>query len=270
MPKPTNIEWTDFSWNPWIGCRKISPGCQYCYMFRERERFNQDPTFISLTSHAVRHKPDTIDTPRLIFACSWSDFFLEQADDPWRAEAWQTIRNNPQHIFQILTKRPERIPYCLPDDWGDGYHNVWLGVSVENQDTANERLPVLREFCAALKFVSFEPLLENIKISDSVLPYDWAIIGGESGNSQGKYRYRAPSFIWFYDLLRIHSECRIPVFVKQLGTYWANTMKLKDRHGRDMSEWPSNLQVRQFPYFLDRQSLFTKSNPGYRSTTGSI
>jgi protein gp37 len=96
--------------------------------------------------------------PRFIFTCSWSDFFITEADK-WRAEAWEIIRRTPEFTYLILTKRPDRIGRCLPADWNGGYPNVWLGTSAENQKYADQRIPELLRVPAVKHFLSAEPLL---------------------------------------------------------------------------------------------------------------
>ncbi len=104
MGKESQIEWTEATWNPWHGCKKISPGCKNCYMYREKKRYGQDP-------HNVTKSKTTFKAPlgwkssKTIFTCSWSDFFIQEADD-WRDDAWDVIRKTPEHTYQILTKRP--------------------------------------------------------------------------------------------------------------------------------------------------------------------
>jgi protein gp37 len=105
--------------------------------------------------------------PKFIFTCSWSDFFITEAD-AWRAEAWEIIRRTPEFTYLILTKRPDRIARCLPADWGDGYPNVWLGTSAENQKYADQRIPELLKVPAAKRFLSLEPLLGPINLTESV------------------------------------------------------------------------------------------------------
>lgn len=256
MGKDSNIQWTDHTWNPWHGCIKVSPGCKYCYMFRDKERYGQDPTVV-MRSKSGFNAPLKIKEPSLVFTCSWSDFFIEEADE-WRWEAWEIIKYTPHLTYQILTKRPERIAECLPDDWGDGYPNVWLGVSVENQALLSKRMHLLNANPARIKFLSIEPILEHIKLihPDLVVDkggIDWIIVGGESGNDSGKYTYRSCSE---YDIKGIIIDGRalnIPVFVKQLGTNLSKKLRLKDRHGGDINEWPYELQVRQMPRGYDRK-----------------
>ena len=244
MGQKTAIAWTEATWNPWHGCTKVSEGCKVCYMYRDKERYGLNPTVV------VRSKLSTFDQPlkqqksQLIFTCSWSDFFIEAADD-WRPDAWGIIKSTPQHQYQILTKRPERIAKCLPDDWGEGYPNVWLGVSVENQQCADERIRLLLDIPAAIRFLSVEPLLGPVSIDTEQI--DWFIVGGESGNDHGKYQYRPCHLDWIHSII---SDCRqyeTPVFVKQLGTYLSKKLGLKNRSGADMSEWPSSVQFQQFP-----------------------
>lgn len=139
-----------------------------------------------------------------------------------------------------------------------GYENVWLGVSVEGPEQMH-RVETLCEVSAIVRFVSFEPLLEPIEFSHFWRPrkqlfkylsqgrINWAIIGGESGNKEGKYRYRSCELAWIYILNDAMRMFNIPVFIKQLGTHLARELGLRDRHGGIMSEWPEDLRVREFP-----------------------
>lgn len=208
MGEHTAIHWTHSTWNPWVGCRKVSAGCKHCYMFRDMKKYGKDPTDIHRTTKPVFTAPLRYEEPRLIFTCSWSDFFIEQADE-WRAEAWEIIRNTP-HTYQILTKRPERIAACLPSDWGDGYPNVWLGVSIEDRN-AYGRLPKLRSVPVKVRFLSCEPLLESIP-NMNLTGIHWVITGGESGPG-----CRPMDLDWARD---IRDQCQrhgVPFFFKQVG-----------------------------------------------------
>ena len=108
----TEIEWTEATWNPWMGCTKVSPGCAHCYMFREQRQYGRDPETVVRSKTKFR-EPMKWAEGRLVFTCSWSDWFHEGAD-AWRPEAWEIVRATPQHTYQILTKRPERIVDHLP------------------------------------------------------------------------------------------------------------------------------------------------------------
>lgn len=244
----SKIQWTGVTWNPWHGCRKVSAGCKFCYMFRDKERYGQKPTDV-LKSKTKFNEPTKWLEPQLIFTCSWSDWFIEEADQ-WRPEAWQIIKDTPHHIYQILTKRPERILDNLPSDWGDGYPNVWLGVSVESNDE-KDRIETLSKVPAKIRFISAEPLIGELTLdefsSNLKENFHWMIIGGESGNKTGKYLYREAKIEWFKSLIKISKKTNIKVFVKQLGTFLADELKLKDRHGGDANEFEKALQIREFP-----------------------
>ena len=186
----TGIAWTDRTWNPHQGCHKKSPGCKHCYMFRDKKRYGQDANTVVRSSPHTFNQPISKKwaTPARVFVCSWSDFFIEEAD-AWRAEEWAIIRSASHLTFQICTKRPERIADHLPPDWGSGWPHVWIGVTAEDQERANERLPILLDTPAAVRFVSVEPMLgpvdlvEPIRLQMRRWPrfVDQVIIGAESG-----------------------------------------------------------------------------------------
>lgn len=259
MAKTSNIEWTDATWNIARGCTKVNEDCKYCYMYRDSmlgTRYN--PKAVERTK-TVFNLPLTLKTPSRIFTSSLTDFFHPEIDS-YRAEAWDIIRRCPQHTFQILTKRPDRINFCLPDDWGsEGWKNVWLGVSIGSM----ENIPLaaqLLDVPSQKYFLSLEPLCSEIDLRREMLIhhewhirrtisryFDWVIVGGESGNDRGKYRYRPCKMEWIEKILQQCKQNNTPVFVKQLGTHLAKELGLKDRHGKNMDEWPEHLQIRDFP-----------------------
>jgi len=245
MGETTGIAWTDHTWNPWHGCRKISPGCKNCYMYRDKERYGQEPSVV-LRSKTTFNDPLKWKSGR-VFTCSWSDFFIEEAD-PWRHEAWEIIRQTPHLTYQILTKRPERMATHFPADWGHGWANVWLGISAENQKYADERLPILMTAKAAKRFVSAEPLLEPIYIQDDLMGMtscgrpDWVIVGGESGPDA---RLFDPNWAW--DLLRQCRRAETAFFMKQMGSHARSRFPMKHPHGADPMEWPKEFRVQEFP-----------------------
>lgn len=261
MAEITGISWCDATINFWHGCHKVSEGCKYCYMFRDKARFEQEGDDVRKTSagtikrilqdlnrQRIERKFRGIDDPLKIFTCSWSDFFLEDAD-AWRSEAWDIIRANPDFVWIILTKRIDRVSGCLPADWGNGWPNVWLLVSAENQARYNERVPLLLNTPAAIRGVSCEPLLSEIDLTvpngdtfrSCLADLDWIIIGGESGNDTGKWLYRPAEVGWIRSMVDQCESYEVPVFVKQLGTSIAKDLGLKNRAGEKLEEWPSNL-----------------------------
>jgi protein gp37 len=175
MGEKTNIEWTNATWNPWYGCHKVSAGCKFCYMFRDMPHYGKDPNIVTRSRSTFDEplrwaKNGKLAPGSRIFTCSWSDWFIGEAD-PWRPQAWGIVHDTPQFTYLILTKRPERIAEHLPSDWGAGYPNVWLGVSTENQDAADERIPLLLDTPAAVHFLSCEPLLGPIVLDGGIV--DW-------------------------------------------------------------------------------------------------
>lgn len=215
MGEVTSIEWTDATWNPWQGCLKVSPGCKQCYMYRDMPRYGRDPrvvvrsktTFTAPLKWARQGKEGI-----KIFTCSWSDWFIDQADE-WRDEAWNVVRQTPQFAYQILTKRPENILKRLPPDWGEGWPNVWLGVSVESPSYLS-RLRELERIPASVRFISYEPALEYVHFA----PYlenkkiHWLISGGESGTEP-----RPAELDWFRMVRDSCQEHGIAYFHKQHG-----------------------------------------------------
>jgi hypothetical protein len=169
---------------------------------------------------------------------------------------WELIRSTPNLDWLLLTKRAERIAKLLPEDWGDGYPNVWLGVTVENRTQGLPRIDILREVPAACRFLSVEPLLEDLGDLD-LTGISWAIVGGESGDKARTFRAE-----WAQSILRQCREQGTAPFIKQLGakpTFLDRIIHLKDNHGGNWDEWPlplSDLKVREFPH-LDGESAAT-------------
>jgi protein gp37 len=267
----TSIQWTERTWNPVTGCTKISPGCKHCYAERIADRLWKGRQFTQVRCHPDRlEEPLRWRDPRLIFVNSMSDLFHERVPDEFICRVFGAMAAAGRHTFQVLTKRPERVPGLLADAgfandaavfarWDDAVlpwplPNVWIGVSAENQRELEVRWPFLAEVPAAVRFLSLEPLLEPIK---SLPPADWVIVGGESGP-----KARPCSVDWIRAIL---AHCRaggIPCFVKQLGARpianrtdhrWRTpfrdpwTPRLRDRKGGEPREWPKDLRVREWP-----------------------
>lgn len=266
MAENSKIQWTDHTVNFWTGCKKVSAGCKYCYMYRDKERFNLDPTdVIQVKQKTIDKVLRTAKAGDKIFTCSWSDFFIKEADE-WRDWAWDIIRSRPDLNWQILTKRPQRIKECLPEDWGTGWDNVWIGVSVENQEAVDLIQYLFYNFIK-VRFVSVEPIIGEVDLTDAQYgnqlwnplngaldishantgALDWVIIGGESGNDNGKYRYRPAEMHWFERVITDCQDYGVPVFMKQTGTYLAKRFALSDRHGGNIDDFPEALKIREFP-----------------------
>lgn len=231
----TKIEWTDETWNPITGCRKISDGCKNCYAERMAKRlagrygYPADDPF-KPTFHEDRLKiPLKWKKPRRIFVCSMSDFFgagLEQM-----CKILQVIDKCPQHTFMILTKRVlELATFNHVCGWPDDQKNLWIGVSVENQAAADERIPVLLDTPVAVRFVSCEPLLGYVDFQRLTLnrpTLDWVIAGAETGPGA-----RPMEVAWAHDLMYQCKEEGIPFFMKQMSK---------------KAPIPDDLMIREFP-----------------------
>lgn len=211
MSVGTGIEWTEATWNPVTGCDWVSAGCDNCYARTLAKRmkamgnvrYQKDgydralkrttPGF-GITLHRDKvDEPRRWTKPRVVFVNSMSDLFHESVDDEFILEVWETMRATPRHTYQILTKRPRRMLHWVRRNVDDGYpvlSNVWLGTSVENQEWAEKRTPLLLQTPAAVRFLSCEPLLGPVDITQLIGrraedrtggSLDWLIVGGESG-----------------------------------------------------------------------------------------
>lgn len=220
----TKIEWTDRTWNPATGCTKVSQGCKFCYAERQTKRFGKtwnQSDFTKILLHPDRlDKPMHWKTPSRIFVNSMSDLFHDDIPVAFIEQVFEVMQKCTWHTFQVLTKRPLRMQAFMTAYFPDAHEtlkNVWLGVSVENQATADFRIPILMQTPAALRFLSCEPLLGFIDFSLATTQYyqlDWIIAGGESGPNARPIHPLA--------LKRIKYQAQahdIPFFFKQWGEY---------------------------------------------------
>ena len=158
------------NWNPWHGCIKCSEGCQNCYVYYSDRLRGKNAAEVYKTKTGFRYplskdrkKQYKIQSGEMLSVCMTSDFFLEEADE-WRDEAWHIMRERSDVVFLLLTKRPGRIRKCLPEDWGDGWENIFLNVTCETQRRADERIPLLLDLPFKHKGVYCAPLLEAVTI----------------------------------------------------------------------------------------------------------
>ena len=203
------------SWNPVVGCQKYSAGCANCYAEALTKRFPKAfPNGFNVTLHPERlDEPRKVKKPTMFFVCSMADLFHSAMPNEYIDKVMQTIRDCPQHTFQLLTKRTER----MHDYFTYGKHpvpsNCWIGTTVENQ-LAVRRIPWLAEIkTAPVRFLSCEPLLSDLKDLD-LFNIDWVIVGGESGNQA-----RPMEKEWVLNIKRLCDEQGVPFFFKQWGTF---------------------------------------------------
>lgn len=217
-------------WNPWHGCKKYSPGCANCYVYRRDSRFDRDASRVAKTSsfslplqknRQGAYRLTAQDNP--IYTCMTSDFFLEEAD-PWRPDAWKMIRQRQDLEFIIITKRIHRFSVGLPEDWGEGYPNVTIACTCENQQTADNRLPIFLSLPIQHREIIHEPMLEAIQIQSylSAGKIQQVTCGGESGEHARPCEYQ-----WILSTRKQCVDCGVAfsfhqtgaVFVKDGRTY---------------------------------------------------
>ncbi len=216
MAENSKIGWTDHTHNFWWGCHKVSEECRYCYISGIMRRGGHEPfagpmRTVNWSNPRKWNRQAEANGARLrIFTCSMSDFFHPEADE-WRPDAWRVIKACDWLDWLILTKRPELIEERLPDDWGDGYPNVWLGVTAGCKASLS-RVEKLVEIPAILRFVSAEPLLESVDFSPYLQSIDWVITGCERAKKGNR---RLMNLDWVRE---IDGQCRsagIAHFFKQ-------------------------------------------------------
>jgi len=235
----SSIEWTDATWNPVRGCTKISPGCKHCYAETFAERFRGVPGHPYERGFDLRLVPEKLEEPlkwkrpRKIFVNSMSDLFHPDVPDSYIVEVCNVMMKADWHQYQVLTKRSERLSQLLNKRlrFATVSSHVWWGVSVEDRRYGLPRIEHLRDTPASIKFLSIEPLLEDVGVVN-LKGIDWAIVGGESGRGARKMEKQ-----WVVNLLR---QCRrqdVRFFFKQWG---GTNKKAAGRHlnGRTYDELP--------------------------------
>ena len=272
----SKIEWTQETWNPVVGCTRASAGCDNCYAVTMTKRLAAmgQEKYAGLVNPGKGHFNGVVRTvqealevplrwrkPRTIFVNSMSDLFHDGVPTEFIWKVWSVMRQTPQHTYQILTKRPERMQSVVAEMYEANPHlgvpsNLWLGTSVENQDAA-WRVDELRKAPAAVRFLSCEPLIGPLE-SLNLDGIHWVIVGGESERGA-----RACDVAWVRSLVKQCKAAGVPAFVKQLGSRpaggwdadgmptpdeWAcYGIKLADSKGGNPDEWPEDLRIRELP-----------------------
>ena len=222
MSNQSTIEWTDSTWNPVTGCAKVSPGCKNCYAETFAERWRGISGHPYEQGFDLRLWSERLNLPliwkesRMIFVNSMSDLFHKDVPDQFIVQVFETMIRAEHHIFQVLTKRPERMMEWTKRTFGNQKLpcHIWLGVSVENQDYA-WRIMYLQQTLAQVRFLSIEPLLGRLNLKASNFKgIRWIIVGGESGH---KARPMNPN--WARNVREQCKKYRVPFFFKQWGTF---------------------------------------------------
>lgn len=313
MSATTGIQWTDATWNPVVGCERVSPGCAHCYAKQIHDmrhkahgegkqiaaQYAQPFEVVQLKPERLR-QPLSWRKPKKVFVNSVADLFHDDVPDVYIDRVFAVMALAPRHTFQVLTKRAERMRSYMAglqrspvdrltavafEEFGEdadctlanvlnGYSwwrsmpprgvplngsnplwplpNVWLGVSVENQHFADERIPLLMETEADVRFLSCEPLLGRVQLDFEDINLrswdgryvDWVIIGGESGKDARRFELN-----WGESLIDQCTAHGVPVFMKQIGAHVTldGFPYSSGGHGDNMERWPNQFRVREFP-----------------------
>ena len=238
MAKNSSIEWTESTWNPITGCTKISTGCKFCYaeiMSRRLKAMGQEKykNGFELTLHPeVLNEPYTWKKGKMIFVNSMSDLFHKDVPVGYIQQIFKVIKENPHHVFQVLTKRADVLRYYDSEEWLEWPHNLWMGVTVENSNLT-DRIVLLRQTGARVKFLSCEPLLSSLP-DLNLEGIDWVIVGGESGHTPRPIKEE-----WIIDIKEQCQHANVAFYFKQ----WGGTNKKKAGkmlEGNVYKEMPSN------------------------------
>ncbi len=237
----SSIEWTEMTWNPTTGCTKVSAGCKYCYAEVMSKRLQAMGQEKYIDAFKVKLHPDSLlvpytwKSPKVVFVNSMSDLFHKKIPLEYIQKVFEVMNDNPQHVFQVLTKRAERL-FELHKNliWS---HNIWMGVSVEDNRVV-DRIEFLKKTGAKVKFLSLEPLIGELK-NLKLMGIDWVIVGGESGH---KARPMNPEWVE-----EIHKQCKtsnVAFFFKQWG---GKNKKAAGRtlHGRTYDEMPKVNEIKK-------------------------
>jgi protein gp37 len=240
MADKTKIKSVNHTQNLWIGCTKVSEGCKHCYAEAMDRYWRWTPDFQQLTRTKTWGQPANWQRAakarevEMVFGNSLSDFFHPRADQ-WRPEAWELIKRTPNLIWRLTTKRPELIADRLPNDWGDGYKNVWIGATVEMKKYL-WRLDSLRDVPAVAHYLAAEPLLGDLtpELADHIHGIDWVMVGGESGAG-----FRPMDAQWARNIQNLCQDRRIAFwFNGHAGRHQGNTLL----DGKSYQSYPAPLE----------------------------
>ena len=206
-------------WNPWRGCKKCSEGCLYCYIHKGDVKHGIDTSIVVKTKDF--YKPveklkngDYRMKSGIVYLCFSTDFLIEEADE-WRNECWTMIKERQDCTFLFLTKRIERFMDCLPDDWGDGYENVVVCCTVENQKNADKKLSLFSTLPIKHKCITAQPLLERINIEEYLEGIELVVVGGESDKLA-----RPLDYAWVLDIREQCIRKNVGFEFRQCGTHF--------------------------------------------------
>ena len=254
-------------WNPWHGCKKCSEGCQNCYMYFLDAQRGKNGADIYRTKAGFKYPLSKgrngrykVQSGEQLRVCMTSDFFLEEAD-AWRDEAWSIIRQRPDVVFFLLTKRPERVKGCLPYDWGEGWENVFFNVSCENQKRADERIPILLSLPFKHKGIMCAPFIGEISIRDHLKSGQLEQVICDGENYSGA---RPCRFEWVKQLRDECEEYNVTFAFIGTGRRFVKDGKLYQIEGSELkaSRWTSSSAISSVCRYLtnDATNPITATN----------
>lgn len=230
----SNIEWTEFTWNPVTGCNKVSAGCKNCYAETIAYRFWDDGSFTDIKFHPERMmQPIKMKKPKMIFVNSMSDLFHAKINPANLKDIFNVMNVCKWHTFQVLTKRASYMRTMISLYDLSISDNIWLGVSVENNRAACDRIGILGDVRAKTKWLSVEPLLEDVDLL-GLKNINWVVVGCESGPKRRECKIE-----WVEDVVDQCRRANVPVFVKQL--------QINGKVTKDIKSFPDHLQIREYP-----------------------
>lgn len=260
MALDTEIAWTDSTFNAWIGCTKVGPGCDGCYAEALDARYKwggaahwgpgvqRFRTSGSTWRNPIKWNADAVKSGKrhLVFCSSLSDVFDNEASPEWRADLFRMIKATPALTWQLVTKRIGNAARMLPPDWGAGYPNVWLISTIVNQDEADRDLPKLVAVPAHVHGVSYEPALGPVDWSPWFAHgLSWVIIGGES--MQTGHVTRDFKIEWARSTIEQCKAAGAFPFMKQVGSRPSPSLHLSNKAGSNPNDWPEDIRVREYP-----------------------
>lgn len=255
-------------WNPWHGCTKLSQGCKFCYVYRQDEMYGSEigsnvvrkTAAFNMPLKRKRDKSFKIPSGKIVFTCFTSDFLLEDADE-WRQECWDMMKQRSDLWFYFFTKRIDRFAECVPDDWADGYDNVIVGCTVENQQMADYRLPIFRKAPIKHKSIIVAPMLSAVDLREYLdESIEEVAVSGESG-----VEARPCDYDWILSVRRQCVERDIPFRFHQTGARLVKDGRMYriPRKFQLSQAHKANIDYRIGDYFVPEKVKFQWSETDY-------
>lgn len=233
-------------WNPWRGYRRVSEGCKFCFIHEGDKKRAVDTSLIEKTAQFDAPIKQTkngykMKSGQKVYVCFSSDFLIEEAD-PWRGECWQMMRERSDLQFIFLTKRIQRLSEVAPKDWGEGYDNVTIGVSVETQARADQRLSLLQQLPVKHKNIICQPLLEEVTLADYLEGVELVMAGGEYHQ-----KARPLNYDWILKLREEAVAARIPFEFRQCGTHFIKDEEMYQLNYRQLFSQAKKANINWYP-----------------------